>query len=90
MKTHDLLPRPDADQVERYGFVMMDAETFIDQAPPVLVRRVARDAGRIDHVTIWEREVPPEEAWALTMPNAKELLEEWRHAWVFCMTTEAS
>ena len=78
--TRDLLSEADANLVLKYGFEVMDAEAFIDNAPMHLVRRVARRAGRIDRLTIWEQQ-SDEDAWAITMPNTRELMAEWRASW---------
>ena len=76
MRTRDLLDDTQATLVLMHNFQMMDAETLLAEAPSFLLQRIARDAGLIARVPIWDTS-DPYNGFALTMSNTKEVFAEW-------------
>jgi hypothetical protein len=76
MNARDFLPDDKATALLAAGWVMHDAETLLDQAPACLLRRIARNVGMIDRVTLWDTQ-DPEDGFALTMSDANEAYAEW-------------
>jgi hypothetical protein len=77
MRARDLLSDKDATLVLSYGWEVMDAETLLNHAPFSLLSRLARNAGCIDRVTLWDTQ-DPEEGFALTLPNTIEIMSAFR------------
>jgi hypothetical protein len=76
MNARDFLNDERATALLTAGYQMADAETFVAHAPSFLVQRVARDAGRIDYVTLWD-ERDSFDGFAVTMSDSNEAYMWW-------------